>query len=1153
MTAFLCGECEQDEQVEKKSPGKTVGVNNGDVEEMDSSEKTEGTVEEGLSVDTTKDSDVKVEGEEQKIEAVADNEEGGKIDRNETEEMQVEMAVNAIQFKDTEQSSELQTVDPEQSSEPQPVDPVRQQLKDILFSLLRLFSINGSLLPQMIKSTSSTGSNSSEASKSILSQFMTSMALSGRSKSSDSELEMETIREFLVQALTSQSYLKEAAVEIGIWFRHLTSVQSAEDNSGNNADSSSSSSSPTNSCGPQSGQDKSEEVTTDTPSLPTSLIDDSSNPPTTATNPQTTTTSPQSIIIQFLDKSLCRLMNHPYPFMDEVMDFQTEAESEGILDLNSDSASESASVASADSIIDAVLSVDPFDENVEGDVLGSSVDEMLEADAQQLPLVGGSADSVEDEMGVDTTLALPFSPIVTAAFAELKHNKDFHGKPALDRFISNVLRDLFHVQADGKALCLFLKKQSKEEETVLNDGAILALVKVYHPHIFSSVETKDDPNGGRLQDLLLSSKPDVDSEISKIADSNYLLQITFQTLFHVIQLVDRVSLTSKSGHLKEGLTDAVQDIAVNWNMKLPRLFKILQSCLRSLTKFASQKQENDLILSRTFEHPTILRWFLRSPDHKSSKVETEESLSYEVTVGVSKCLPLASDLKHVKIGEHLAELSTKAVDAFQTYYEEDASFPSKLFKEALNVVLDNFASHISQSDVANVCRLLSSRSTNEFISFSSSDNQENDYRLRPWDERWDPTDQSVKLSALGKRLFALVETLAGDRDEDVDVSLPPPNLLSSLGELFNCVSDPEDLARVCSAMKSLFKRHPSQSALLRPNTVHKLIKSKDAEGLILEILPHASLIWMGVFLENFINAIEVFKRTARDEDVGLGGVEGPASWMWKILRVYFNTCQPLYELGERWSGSLSNFFLGHLLTSDDNDAREQFPDIGSLVTRDFSDRCTINTLCHTIANASSEDDSEKKWSAQVLFFSAVAQRYAEVEDVIYSAIKLIGPCLKFLLKHLSRGENGKENTMKIFNACSLLLDTIKKGSGVEKAQTLDMTLWSKLVKRTLKTHLKSSASLAFIQRLVDFHVGNDEAANASSAIRPSQLFSMIVSHSEFVEALLNPADDESKASLLSLIVEIMPLTPDEDFEDESAPKLIKAFTSAYAASLSQVN
>ena len=102
--------------------------------------------------------------------------------------------------------------------------------------------------------------------------------------------------------------------------------------------------------------------------------------------------------------------------------FQAEAESEDILDLNSDSASESASVASADSIIDAVLSVDPFDETLDADVLASSVDEVPEAGVFGR---GALPDSIEDEMGVDTTLALPFSPIVTAAFAELKHNKEF--------------------------------------------------------------------------------------------------------------------------------------------------------------------------------------------------------------------------------------------------------------------------------------------------------------------------------------------------------------------------------------------------------------------------------------------------------------------------------------------------------------------------------------------------------------------------------------------------------------------------------------------------------------------------------------------------------------------------------------------------------
>jgi hypothetical protein len=205
-------------------------------------------------------------------------------------------------------------------------------------------------------------------------------------------------------------------------------------------------------------------------------------------------------------------------------------------------------------------------------------------DHQTQPCVGTSEeaafDSIVDEKSLDTSVALPFSPLVVAVVNELGNEKANYHSETVKTYLYSVLREILHIQTDGRALALFFAKQINEKKSNLP----LELFQYFHclfPETISLKELQVEESLLRKEvnglEAFFLSDSDSSEWTSEELTSRDELHSAFQITFYIGQLADKVASWKVQPSAERS-----SFLNLKWKSKMSRLFRLLQTSLEKL-------------------------------------------------------------------------------------------------------------------------------------------------------------------------------------------------------------------------------------------------------------------------------------------------------------------------------------------------------------------------------------------------------------------------------------------------------------------------------------------------------------------------------------------------------------------------------------------
>ncbi|XP_069141915.1 nucleolar pre-ribosomal-associated protein 1-like [Argopecten irradians] len=810
-----------------------------------------------------------------------------------------------------------------------------------------------------------------------------------------------------------------------------------------------------------------------------------------------TTNEDKIEVIRLLAYVFTTFIKNPYPYVDKVSDFVSEAvtmETTGGRDLDN------ISIGTHDSIIDGILDMD---EDMEPEITG---DPFNNTDIH------------------DDTFRFPYSPMVVIALEHLNKAEDL--PLSITNYMSGVVLDLFHSQLQPLPLVCMLsachgdkldtgvikymlswlpKEKLKKMKLPKEAIQILSSRPLMHAFIKMSAKTEEAnskdimKNIGDLdgEDMLLVAKQlllyfvTLEKTCGKMGSkSSVAAETLLETLHALIQLcITRETTGQKQceDHLNDDSFDLLTDLG--HTTRTEPLYDILETVLT---------------------HPVLVRWFLYNPAGKledpAYPPPTANCLRYIITSQMSKIF-----LSIVK--EDLSQLSPvlrRYVDKIKNFMDsiKEGNEPSSTYQELVGLIQNNLGL---------------------FTKFLDKEAQFSLLHTVLYLPKSLLVDLSSELSPLGSFLMNLLDEIHSNQSidhsscmylhiKDFQVLLDMLCSINSTALDVNC--------------QNLLETYPHFSVAVTKETMWHLLSSTSLakQKITLTVIQHNSV--ARSYLEDWIMETNI------ESDWKIGILPLLNTYLECILNREVKATEAvhkIYRQYEDWVGALMEISNHHT---------EAAGHVSQLVTL----LCKLKVIgsekqkdiSQSIFLAIKAKKPVKKDHIKVLCYLSSSTPEGSTEAVITEA-QVYSACRRCLIYTLQKKEKWDSDLVEY-------LQNVLSKTSQQVIQQLKPSELHKDFSSFVKACLRSQYSTASTHKILNILLKIVYTSGTTLDLTPNMIFDMVLSHSMFLSIILDEARSEVKECLVDELLTLVELCPDCCNSSH-----IGIYLGAYSATLSQTD
>ncbi|XP_060065415.1 nucleolar pre-ribosomal-associated protein 1-like [Ylistrum balloti] len=810
-----------------------------------------------------------------------------------------------------------------------------------------------------------------------------------------------------------------------------------------------------------------------------------------------TTNEDKVEVIKLLAHVFTTFIKNPYPYVDKVSDFVSEAIT---METTGGSNLDNISVGTHDSIIDGILDMD---EDMEPEDTTDSVT---------------TADVNED------AFRFPYSPMMVIALEHLTRTKDW--ALSVTNFVSGIVLDLFHSQIQPLPLVCMLNACHGDQL----DSGVTSYILSWLPSQ-KLKKTKIPSEGVQMLSsrtmmhgfirLCATTEEVKVAELSKSLDDldvEVMLLVAKQLLLYFVTLEKTCSkMGTKSSDALKVLLETLIALIHSSTTRQATVSKecddhLTENDFNLLSDLGQNSRTEPLIevLRTVFTHPVLLQWFLYNPADKlvdpAYPALTASCLRHLVTSHLSKLfLSIAeqdlSDLALVL--KRYVEKITNFMDSIKKGKE-----PSSTYQELVGLIQNNlglFTKFLEKETQFSLLHTVLYLPKSLLIGLSS------------------------ELSPLGNFLMNLLEEMCNNlTTHHHSLALLHISDFKVLLDMM-CNIDSTVLDINCQNLLQIF---PHFSVAITKSTMWRLLNSSSSvkQGIAMIVVKHNSV--ARSFLEDWIMETNI------DGEQMFGSIPLLNLYLQCVLNRKTEGGEAVHKISKDYNDCLGDLmatsnlhpeFTGHVCKM-----------LILLCKLQVIDKEKQKNVCQNITSAIKTKKVVQKDHIQVLIYLSSAPLGDSSEPVI-SEPQVYNVCRRCLMYCLQKKERLDGDLVEY------LLHFLSKTTQdvIEQVKPSELRKdFSSFVKACLRSQYACASTHKILNTLMKTVYSNGMTLD----LTPNMVFDMVLSHSMFLSIILNEEGSEVKECLVDLLLMLVEICP-----NCCTSSHIGIYLGAYSATLSQTD